>query len=204
MRDGSARPRDLLAASEKVYGALCPDAPVSDDASFDLATIDDEAMGCEEIKDTSGLLLITDQGDLMHRFTSLKSDCEKVYEATVDHDLDPALIEVFARGQVMLRGEEEACLLAKLEIVTPRSARLTRTEGRYHQVRRKFASQGCHVETLHRMHFGEYDLGDLEEGSSLRCAASGVPSRQHSERRIPIKNRIGRHRSLHPNGQQSS
>jgi pseudouridine synthase len=175
LRDGSARPRDLLAASEKVYGARCPDAPVSDDASFDLATIDDEAMGCEEIKDTSGLLLITDQGDLMHRFTSLKSDCEKVYEATVDHDLDPALIEVFARGQVMLRGEEEACLLAKLEIVTPRSARLTRTEGRYHQVRRKFASQGCHVETLHRMHFG-----DLEEGkfTPLRCIGSALAPAQ--------------------------
>jgi 16S rRNA pseudouridine516 synthase len=130
-------------------------------------------------KDTSGLLLITDQGDLVHRYTSPKSDCEKVYEATVDHDLNPALIEVFARGQVMLRGEEKPCLPAKLEIVTPRSARLTLTEGRYHQVRRMFASQGWHVEKLHRTHFGEYDLGDLEEGkfTPLRCIGTTLAGR---------------------------
>ena len=79
----------------------------------------------------------------------------------------------------MLRGEEKPCLPAKLEIVTPRSARLTLTEGRYHQVRRMFASQGWHVEKLHRTHFGEYDLGDLEEGkvTPLRCIGTTLAGR---------------------------
>ena len=115
-------------------------------------------------KDTSGLLLITDQGDLVHRYTSPKSDCEKVYVAEVDHDLDDSLVAVFASGTVMLRGEDKPCLPAKLEITAARIARLTLTEGRYHQVRRMFASQGWHVEKLHRTHFGPYELGDLPAG----------------------------------------
>ncbi len=115
-------------------------------------------------KDTSGLLLITDQGVLVQRFTSPRSELEKVYEVTVDKDLDPALVEVFASGSILLRGETRPCLPARLEITSPRTARLTLTEGRYHQVRRMFASQGWHVEALHRSRFGPYELGDLAAG----------------------------------------
>lgn len=115
-------------------------------------------------KDTSGLLLVTDIGSLVHRFTSPKSDVEKVYLAELDRELDPRLVEVFARGDLMLRSEEKPCLPAKLEIVSPKTARLTITEGRYHQVRRMFASQGSHVEKLHRERFGSHELGDLAEG----------------------------------------
>ena len=115
-------------------------------------------------KDTSGLLLITDIGPLVHRLTSPKSDMEKVYVAGLDRDLDAGLVEVFARGELMLRGEEKPCLPARLEILAPRTARLTLTEGRYHQVRRMFASQGWHVEKLHRESFGPYALDELAEG----------------------------------------
>jgi len=115
-------------------------------------------------KDTSGLLLVTDIGNLVHRYTSPKSDVEKTYLTEVDCDLDPALVEIFAKGDLMLRSEEKPCLPAKLEIVSARTARLTITEGRYHQVRRMFASQGVHVEKLHRERFGPYELGDLAEG----------------------------------------
>lgn len=115
-------------------------------------------------KDTSGLLLITDIGPLVHRLTSPKSDLEKVYVAGLDRDLDAGLVEVFARGDLMLRGEDKPCLPARLEILAPRTARLTLTEGRYHQVRRMFASQGWHVEKLHRERFGPYALGELAEG----------------------------------------
>lgn len=115
-------------------------------------------------KDTSGLLLVTDIGALVHRFTSPKADVEKVYLAEVDHELDPRLVEIFVKGDLMLRGEDKPCLPAKLEIVSGQTARLTITEGRYHQVRRMFASQGWHVEKLHRERFGEYELGDLAEG----------------------------------------
>jgi 16S rRNA pseudouridine516 synthase len=65
----------------------------------------------------------------------------------------------------MLRGEEKPCLPAKLELLSPRSARLTITEGRYHQVRRMFASQGWHVEKLHRQRFGDHTMDDLVEGA---------------------------------------
>lgn len=115
-------------------------------------------------KDTSGLLLVTDIGSLVHRHTSPKSDVAKVYVVEVDHDLDASLIEIFAKGDLMLRSEDKPCLPATLEIVAPRTARLTITEGRYHQVRRMFASQGWQVEKLHREKFGPYELGDLAEG----------------------------------------
>jgi 16S rRNA pseudouridine516 synthase len=110
------------------------------------------------------LILITDIGALVHRFTSPKAEVEKIYEVTVDHALEPSLIETFASGTVMLRGEERPCLPAKLVIHSATTASLTITEGRYHQVRRMFASQGWHVEALHRSRFGDYTLGDLKEG----------------------------------------
>lgn len=115
-------------------------------------------------RETSGLLLLTDQGSLVQRFTSPKSDIEKVYLADVDRDLDSALIEIFARGDLLLHGEDKPCLPAKLELLSARVARLTITEGRYHQVRRMFASQGWEVLKLHRERFGPYELSDLEEG----------------------------------------
>ena len=115
-------------------------------------------------KETSGLLLITDIGPLVHEHTSPKAAVEKVYEAELDRDLDPALVGIFASGQIMLHGELKPCLPAKLEITGSRTARLTLTEGRYHQVRRMFASQGWHVEKLHRARSGEYELGDLKPG----------------------------------------
>jgi 16S rRNA pseudouridine516 synthase len=115
-------------------------------------------------KETSGVLLITDIGPLVQRYTSPRAEVEKVYEVTVDRDLDPRLLETFASGTVMLRGENKPCLPAKLEITGTRTASLTISEGRYHQVRRMFASQGWHVEALHRSRFGEHQLGDLAAG----------------------------------------
>lgn len=115
-------------------------------------------------KDTSGLLLISDRGEFVHRFTSPKSEIEKVYEVEVDRDLGNELIGIFASGSLMLRGEKKPCLPARLEIIDSRYARLTITEGRYHQVRRMFASQGWHVTKLHRARFGDYTLGDLQPG----------------------------------------
>jgi 16S rRNA pseudouridine516 synthase len=115
-------------------------------------------------KDTSGLLIITDQGPLQQRLTSPKANIAKVYEVTVDKDLDERLIDVFASGTVMLRSEDTPCLPANLDIVSSREARLTLTEGRYHQVKRMFASQGWEVLTLHRSRFGKLTLGELKPG----------------------------------------
>jgi len=115
-------------------------------------------------KDTSGLLLLTDQSELVHRLTSPKHKVPKVYRATVNADLPPALIPLFAGGTLLLKDEKEPCAPAELRIISPLEAELTLTEGRYHQVRRMFASQGAEVLTLHRARFGHLDLGDLAAG----------------------------------------
>ena len=115
-------------------------------------------------KDTSGLLLLTDQSPLVHRLTSPRHKVPKVYRATVDRDLTPELIPLFAAGTLQLDGEKEPCAPAELRLVGPREAELTLTEGKYHQVRRMFAACGCTVLTLHRVRFGQLELGGLEAG----------------------------------------
>lgn len=116
-------------------------------------------------KDTSGLLLLTDQSPLVHRLTSPKHKVPKVYRATLDRDVSPELIPLFASGTLRLDGEEEPCAPAMLNLLSPREAELTLIEGRYHQVRRMFAACGATVLTLHRSRFGELDLGDLAPGT---------------------------------------
>lgn len=125
-------------------------------------------------KETSGLLLVTDRGDLVQRWTSPKAEVEKVYEAVVDKPLEPGLVEVFASGRMMLRGEDKPCLPARLELLGERRARLTLMEGRYHQVRRMFASQGWHVEALHRSRFGPYELDGLAVGAWRMLDVTGL------------------------------
>ncbi|MGA9045265.1 pseudouridine synthase [Sulfuricurvum sp.] len=115
-------------------------------------------------KDTSGLLLLTDDGALLHRLTSPKHKVPKVYETTLDRPLKGDEGSIFASGTLMLNGEKTPCLPAKLEVVDPTHVRLEIVEGRYHQVRRMFAAVGNHVTTLHRSSFGELTLGDLEAG----------------------------------------
>lgn len=116
-------------------------------------------------KDTSGLLLLTDQSALVHKLTSPKHKVPKVYRATLDADLPAGLGELFASGTLTLRGESEPCAPAELRVISPREAELTLTEGKYHQVRRMFASQGCEVLTLHRARFGHLELGELAPGT---------------------------------------
>lgn len=116
-------------------------------------------------KDTTGLLLLTDQSMLVHRLTSPKHKVPKVYRATVDRDLAPELVAQFASGTLQLPGEAKPCAPAELRLTGPREAELTLTEGRYHQVRRMFAAAGYTVLALHRDRFGPLELGDLAAGT---------------------------------------
>jgi 16S rRNA pseudouridine516 synthase len=116
-------------------------------------------------KDTSGLLLLTDQSALVHRLTSPKHKVPKIYRATVDRDLAAELVPLFAAGTLILDGEEKPCAPAELKIVSPREAEVTLTEGKYHQVRRMFAAAGATVLTLRREKFGDLALGDLAPGT---------------------------------------
>lgn len=115
-------------------------------------------------KDTSGLILLTDQSPLVHRLTSPKHKVPKVYQVTVDHDLRPEWVPLFASGTLLLAGEKDPCAPAELRIVSPREAEVTLIEGRYHQVRRMFSAQGATVVTLHRARFGTLELGELPAG----------------------------------------
>ncbi|MET3931794.1 16S rRNA pseudouridine516 synthase [Lysobacter sp. OAE881] len=115
-------------------------------------------------RDTSGLLLMTDDGALLHRIVSPKAKLAKVYEATLAQDLRGDEGEVFASGTLMLESENTPLAPAALEVHDERHAALTLTEGRYHQVRRMFAAVGNHVDALHRSRIGGLSLGDLPAG----------------------------------------
>ena len=115
-------------------------------------------------RETSGLLLMTDDGALLHRIVRPKSKLPKVYEVSLARDLAGDEAEHFSSGTLVLEAETEPLAPAQLEVRDARHARLTITEGRYHQVRRMFAALGNHVETLHRSHVGGLALGALPVG----------------------------------------
>lgn len=115
-------------------------------------------------RDTSGLLLLTDDGALLHRIISPKSAMPKIYEATLARPLRGDEAAIFAAGTLMLESETKPLLPAVLEVLDPQRARLTLHEGRYHQVRRMFAAVGNHVESLHRVSVGGLALRELPEG----------------------------------------
>jgi len=116
-------------------------------------------------KETSGLLLMTDDGALLHRVISPKNHVAKRYRVTLDRPLNGTEAATFAAGGLMLDGETKPLLPAVMETLSPTEALLTLTEGRYHQVRRMFAAVGNHVTALHRDRMGGLDLPtDLAPG----------------------------------------
>ena len=127
-------------------------------------------------RDTTGLLLLTDDGAFLHKIISPKSNVPKIYEVTLARDLQGGEVETFAAGSLILNSETEALAPAKLDILGPRHARVTVTEGRYHQVRRMFAAVGNHVETLHRPQIGGLTLGDLPLGQWRVLSAVEIAS----------------------------
>jgi 16S rRNA pseudouridine516 synthase len=131
-------------------------------------------------RDTSGLLLLTDDGKLNHRITAPRTHLPKTYEARLATDLRGDEQALFASGTLMLDSETEPLLPASLEILAPRRVRLTITEGRYHQVRRMFAAVGNHVESLHRTAIGSLTLDDLPSGSWRTLAAVELESFRES------------------------
>lgn len=115
-------------------------------------------------KETSGLLLFTDDGTFLHRVISPKSDVPKIYEVTLDRPLEGSEPALFASGEMMLENEDKPLKPAELEVLGDRSGRLTLHEGRYHQVRRMFAAIGNHVTHLTRSQIGALDLQGIVEG----------------------------------------
>lgn len=104
-------------------------------------------------KDTTGLLLLTDDGDWNHRITSPRRACAKIYEVTTADPIAPDAARQFAEG-ILLKNESKPTLPATLEPLAERRARVTVQEGRYHQVKRMFAATGNRVTELHRVAVG--------------------------------------------------
>jgi 16S rRNA pseudouridine516 synthase len=124
--------------------------------------------------DTTGILLITDDGQWSHRISSPKHECAKTYRAFLADPVAESAIAQFAEG-VMLRGEKLPTKPAELVIVTPTECLLTIHEGRYHQVKRMFAAIGNKVEQLHREQIGDLMLGDdLAEGEYRQLTAEEI------------------------------
>jgi 16S rRNA pseudouridine516 synthase len=125
-------------------------------------------------RDTSGLLLFTDDGALLHRIISPKARVAKLYEATFAEDLRGHEGGLFASGTLLLDGETTPLEPAELQVLGARRARLAVTEGRYHQVRRMFAATGNRVETLHRVAVGGLALDGLPPGTWRPLGADEV------------------------------
>ena len=125
-------------------------------------------------RDTSGLLLFTDDGALLHRIISPRARVPKVYEATLAQDLRGDEAALFASGDFMLEAETTPLAPATLEVLGRRNARLTITEGRYHQVRRMFAAVGNHVDALHRPQVGALALDGLPAGEWRMLDAADI------------------------------
>jgi 16S rRNA pseudouridine516 synthase len=118
-------------------------------------------------EDTTGLLLLTDDGALIHRLTSPRHHVAKVYEVGCKHPMDEAQVQALRAGVVLDDGPAPV-RAAAAELVTPLQLRLTLTEGKYHQVKRMVAAVGNRVESLHRSRFGRLTLDGLPQPGQWR------------------------------------
>lgn len=115
-------------------------------------------------EDTTGALLFTDDGTLIHRLTSPKRHVPKVYEVTCRHPVDEAQVRALRDG-VLLHDEAATVRAAACEATGPNTLRLVLTEGKYHQVKRMVAAAGNRVEALHRSRFGDVGVEGLAPGA---------------------------------------
>ena len=124
--------------------------------------------------DTTGLVLITDDGQWSHRVTSPKSDCKKTYYIETADPIDQNTVELFREG-LKLKGEMRPTLPAQLTLIHEQAARLIISEGKYHQVKRMFAAVGNKVDLLHREQIGEIVLDDdLAQGEYRELTDSEI------------------------------
>lgn len=107
--------------------------------------------------DTTGLVLLTDDGQWNHRITSPRHECDKIYRVTTANPISADTAELFAAG-VQLHGEKAPTRPAQLELISSHEARLKIHEGKYHQVKRMFAAAGNLVVALHRESIGNIQL----------------------------------------------
>ncbi|WKS98001.1 16S rRNA pseudouridine(516) synthase RsuA [Gallibacterium anatis] len=126
--------------------------------------------------DTTGLVLLTDDGQWSHRITSPKYHCKKTYLVTLADPVEDFYLEQCAQG-ILLKGEKQPTKPAQIEIIDDYNLNLTIVEGKYHQVKRMFAALGNKVIALHRWRIGQIILDpQLEEGQYLALTDAEVQS----------------------------
>ncbi|MFO1387795.1 pseudouridine synthase [Cellvibrio sp.] len=125
--------------------------------------------------DTTGLVLLTDDGQWNHKITSPKHMHTKNYLVTTANPIEDSYIKIFADG-VILKGETKLTLPAELKVLDKHHAELSICEGKYHQVKRMFAAVGNHVIALHRNRIGSVYLGDLPAGQFRYLTTQEVES----------------------------
>ena len=127
-------------------------------------------------QDTTGMLLLTDDGKFIHRMSSPRHHVPKVYEVTVKHPLDDSQVQKLLNG-VVLDDDPQAVKAAACEAISPFHLRLTLTEGKYHQVKRMVAAVSNRVEALHRSQIGGLRLPqDLPPGQWRWLSAQDLAS----------------------------
>ena len=117
-------------------------------------------------KDTTGMVLLTDDGDYAHRMLAPKKHVSKRYLATLDTPADETVCEAFRAGMTL--GNGEVCLPAECEITDDCDTIVTLHEGKYHQVKRMFAACGRHVKRLHRLSMGGLILDQNLQAGEFR------------------------------------
>jgi 16S rRNA pseudouridine516 synthase len=126
-------------------------------------------------KDTSGLLLMTDDGDLLHRVISPRKQVAKIYRAQLARPLRGDEGALFASGELLLENDDRPLKPAGLEVLSPTEARVSVIEGRYHMVRRMFAAVGNHVDARRRERLGGLTLpDDLAPGDWRLLDSAGI------------------------------
>jgi len=147
---------------DKPAGVLSVTEDRKQQTVLDLLPAEQQRMGLFPVgrldKDTSGLLILTNDGEFAHKVISPKSGVEKIYLAVVDGEPDEADVKAFEKGIVLKDGTQ--CLPAKLKLLGGDRCLVTVMEGKYHQVKRMLASRGKPVLELRRLAVGELELGD--------------------------------------------
>ncbi|MES3008509.1 MAG: 16S rRNA pseudouridine(516) synthase RsuA [Pseudomonadota bacterium] len=162
-----AGPRYLML--HKPVGYVCATEDGDHPTVLDLLDMDTEGLsiGGRLDIDTTGLVLLSDDGQWLHRVTSPRHLYSKVYRATLQEPVDQQTIDSFAAG-MLLRGEDKPTAPARCEALPENGARVTLNEGRYHQVKRMFAACGNHVLSLHREQIGAVTLDDTLDAGQCR------------------------------------
>lgn len=168
--DGKSWPyfEKAIIALNKPKGYECSQKPIHHPSVMTLLPAPLRVRGVQPVgrldEDTTGLLILTDDGALQHRLTHPKKHVSKVYLVTSKHPMTPKMLTKLTDG-VMLDDEKLPVKAKSVELLDETHFYMTLTQGKYHQVKRMVSAVGNRVEHLHRVSFGRFNLSqDLKEG----------------------------------------